>query len=51
MNIVTVGMIAVGSAILGFLTAALLSGAKGCDHRPMRGGVPDGRVLSHPSQN
>jgi hypothetical protein len=51
MSVVTVSVIAVGSAVLGFLTAALLSAAKGSDHVPTREPVPDTRVLSNPSQN
>ena len=51
MSIVTVGVIAVSSAVLGFLTAALLAAAKGSDHVPTPEAVPDVRVLSRPSQN
>ena len=51
MSIVTVSVIAVGSAIFGFLTAALLSAAKGSDYVPTRERTPEPRVLSGPSQN
>lgn len=50
MSIVTVSVIAVGSAIFGFLTAALLSAAKGADHVPSRERT-EARAVSGPSQN
>jgi hypothetical protein len=51
MSIMTVSVIAVGSAIVGFLTAALLAAAKGSDHVPTRPPSPETRALSSPSQN
>ncbi len=51
MSIVTVCIIAVGSAVLGFLTAALLSAAKEYDQVPTRQPVRDTRVLPRPSRN
>ncbi len=51
MSIVTVSVIAVGSALVGFLTAALLSAAKSSDHVPTRDRTSEPRVLSGPSQN
>jgi len=51
MGIVAVGVIAVGSAIFGFLTAALLSAAKSSDVTPTRRPTPETRILSRPSQN
>jgi hypothetical protein len=51
MSILTVSVIAVGSATFGFLAAALLSGAKRSDRVPTREPVRDTRVLSGPSQN
>jgi hypothetical protein len=51
MGIVAVSVIAVGSAILGFLTAALLAAAKGSDHVPTRERAHEAPVLSGPSQN
>ncbi len=51
MGIVTVGVIAVGSATFGFFTAALLSAAKSSSVTPTRRPTPETRVVSHPSQN
>jgi hypothetical protein len=51
MSIVTVSVIAVGSAIVGFLTAALLAAAKGADNVPTRDRTHETSALSGPSQN
>ncbi|MGZ8734619.1 MAG: hypothetical protein ACXW2C_08265 [Acidimicrobiia bacterium] len=51
MSIVTVSVIAVGSAIVGFLTAAMLSAAKGSDHLPTRERAAEPGIVSGPSQN
>jgi hypothetical protein len=47
----TVSVIAVGSALVGFLTAALLSAAKRSDHVPTRERTTETSMLSGPSQN
>jgi hypothetical protein len=51
MSILTVSVIAVGSAILGFLTAALLAAAKASDRAPTHPRAQDPRMPSDPSQD